>query len=279
MALKDLFKRAKTDKLEWEISKRNIPTHTRIFKFGENPSIGTTLVTIWDGDGNIAYPSNSGEILSLSSDNLEDSVGGDGAEKVILFGNDENFNLQSEIVELAGLSPVYTVKLWTRVWRMIVLPGQQGPQDAIGTIYAGTGIVDELGVPENVHAQIINGNNQTLMSVFTIPNGYRGLLCDIHLNVGEGKSALVKIIAREQGMPFTVQGTARLFENNIFRHFETPIPVAPKTDIQVKAKSTAAGTEISCDFILVLYKINPQGTDYVHHQDVVGWEDEQLSTM
>jgi hypothetical protein len=271
MALRDLFKDVETNNLLYEISKGKVPTHTSIFKFGENPSVGITEEVIWDGSGDLNFPADDGsDPVTFSSSDVNDTVGGSGAEAVIVFGNDENFNLQSEIVELQGQASVASTKKWSRIWRMSVRAGSQGAQNAVGVIHAGTGAVIN-GVPNTTFAQIINGNNQTLMCAFTIPNGYSALFVQVGSTVGEGKSALVRIKARDFGQPFSIQGTVRLFEAPFVRNLLLPRVISQKADVVLVASAGAAGTAISADFSVVLYMNDPAATDFVKHSDVEGW--------
>jgi hypothetical protein len=266
MGLRDLFKRAKTDNLNWEVSKGNVSTHKAIFKFGENASVGAIESTLWDEGGIYNYIA-SPQQLKLSSTDPDDTISGTGAQKIVIFGNDTNYNLQSEEIELNGLTPVLTEKIYLRIWRMIVT--QAGASlGAEGIVYAGTGIVDGAGVPANIHAQIDNGNNQTLMCLFTIPKGYSGLLINTDFSVGEGKTANIRFVKRELGKLFTIQTTFRAIANVVFHNFDPPLLINEFSDIEFRATSAAPGTEVSGDFSLVIFQKDRFATDFVRHQDL-----------
>lgn len=221
-----------------------------VHKFGFNPAIVDALETIWDSGG--LYPwQTSASIVSLVSTSADDAFGGAGAQTIKLYGLDADWNMQDEVVELDGLTPVTTTKEYLRLFRMTIPPLDSGPgqSDAQGTITASQG--------GTTRAQIINGNNQTLMAIYSIPAGYTGLLVHGSTGVGSGKEATVKYFVRPLNGVFNLGYLVQLFENNEQRPFIIPQRVNEKTDIDLRAISTAAGTSIGANFDLLLIK-NPE---------------------
>lgn len=95
-------------------------------------------------------PSDTGEILVLSSDSANDDVGGTGALTVLITGLDANWDVQTEIVTMTGLAGALTTNTFSRVNDLQVLTtGSAGWN--VGNIYI-TSIVGALtaGVPTTV---------------------------------------------------------------------------------------------------------------------------------
>src|SRR6056300_692682 len=162
-----------TEPFELQVARGQIYEHKSIFKFGNNPLVGNSIETIWSEGGLYSYLS-AATVLKVSSSNTADAAAGTGARTVELFGLDADYNEINETVTLNGQTAVNTIKEYLRINRMIIRSAGTGGQNA-GIIYAGTGTVT-TGVPANKYATIngIQGSNQSLMSLWTIPSGYTG---------------------------------------------------------------------------------------------------------
>jgi hypothetical protein len=221
-----------------------------ITKFGVNPSVGNvSFDTIWDGAGVYQWPE-SAQILSFVSDNAEDYPAGDGASVVRIEGLDSNYSPINEDVTMNGLSPVNTIKEYLRINNMCILPTflnntpVPNVQDAMGTITAS--------YSGNTYAQIVNGNNCTLSSIFTVPAGFTALLFYGAAGTGKAKEAHVQYLTRLYSGVFQIAYDIFTFQSDIERPFEVPQCVAEKTDLQVKAKADIAGIQVYASYDLVL---------------------------
>lgn len=120
-----------------------------------------------------------------------------------------------------------------------------GVTDLIGTCYCytGTGGVPALA---NIRAIIDNGNNQTLMALYTVPRGYVAYLCRGELGQSRGQIAGVTRSAyysRRYGKVFTIkkridttnQGSS-IYQDK--RSFPDVIPSL--TDIKLTVESVSA---------------------------------------
>lgn len=91
-----------------------------------------------------------------------------GGSILTIEGLDVNRFLQDEFVALNGITPVSTAKSYARQFRARIFgPNTSG---AIGTV-ASTAQTDGT-----ISTQVINGNNQSLMAVFSIPVGKTGYM-------------------------------------------------------------------------------------------------------
>lgn len=226
-----------------------------VHKFGFNPNQVNSLATVWDGGG--LYPWQTiAEVVSVVSDDADDAFGGIGAQTIKILGLDWNWNLADEIVEMDGLTPVITKTRFLRIYRALVPPLEDvdgnpvaGQGDAAGTISFTQGAA--------VRAQIVSGNNQTLMSIYTVPAGYTGFMMHGSAGVGSGKEATVKYFVRPYLGVFNLGYIVQLFENNEQRPFVIPQRIDEKTDIDVRAISeSTSGIGVSSNFDIALVR-NP----------------------
>jgi len=145
-----------------------VPGYSFVDKFGENPDIdtGTTPEDIWEFGGEYIYDADgTAPIISLVSDSAADTM------DIDVQGLDIDGNLVSQIITLNGTTRVaLTTPLW-RVFRM----GNVGRTDIDGTVYCYVGTGGTPGASD-VRAIIDNGNNQTLMALYTIPKNTVGYL-------------------------------------------------------------------------------------------------------
>lgn len=144
-----------------------IPGHSPIDKFGENPDIdtATTPEDVWEYGGLYTYDADgTAPIVSLVSD-AADTV------PIRVQGLDIDGVLTDQTVTLTGTTRVaLTTPLW-RVFRM----SNEGTADLSGTCYCYTGTGNVPGAGE-VRAIIDDGNNQTLMALYTVPANKVGFL-------------------------------------------------------------------------------------------------------
>lgn len=152
------------------INRALLPSTFTLDKFGVNPivTVSSDPEDIWEGGGEYPF-STSADIISISSSNAGDTqdisiqgLGADGREVI------QNVTLQGQTVV-----PLTTPLL--RVYRM----ENESNVNLLGTVYCYSGTEATLGVPSggSVKKAIINnGNNQTLMAIYTIPLGKVGFL-------------------------------------------------------------------------------------------------------
>lgn len=142
-------------------------------KFGYNPLVTTSTdpEDVWEGGGTYTF-STSADIVSLSSSEAGDS------QDIKVLGQTLDGTEIEQTVTLSGQSVVTLGTPLYRVYRM----QNMGTTDITGTVYCYVGTDQTGGVPNSstdIRAIINNGNNQTLMCIYTIPKGkvafiYRG---------------------------------------------------------------------------------------------------------
>jgi hypothetical protein len=243
MAIVSSISRVRTSEpFELQVSRGQISYHNIQFKFGYNPVVGNSKETIWSQGGLYAYPP-SASVMTVSSSNTNDTSAGTGARTVEVFGLDTDYNEISEVVTLNGQTPVNTAKSYLRINRGIVRSAGSGEQNA-GIIYAGTGTVT-LGVPVNIYLTIDGqGDNQTLMCLWTVPANYTAFLVKMSLSTGT-----------PYGEVFQAKERFTLTDGVHDQLYVYPTPFAEKSDIEMRAFSSSGSVNFdvssSLEFIYI----------------------------
>ncbi len=213
-------------------------------KFGENPDIdtGSAPEDIWEYGGLYPYDTwGTAPIQYISSSDALDT-----GQTVSVQGLDIDGNAVVQEITTTGQTIVtLTTPLW-RVYRM-VNESDEG-KDLIGTLYCHTDPTPTAGVPVgvSVRATITNGNNQTLMALYTIPKGKVGFLYRGEFGMSRSQTsgaARCAYFSRRVGKVFTIkkrvdivnQGTSVYMDK---RSFPDVIPAL--TDIKMSVESVTA---------------------------------------
>ena len=209
-----------------EVSLGNIDGHSIFNMSGANPDVSTTAPeNLWQFGGRMVYPT-TGEQLELASTSVNDSIGGTGAQMVLLSYLDTDYIEQSEIIATSGTTPVLTVaiNIYRVISAVVVQVGSAGYNDGDLSIVNGG----------NPRIGIVAGSNVSSQGFYTIPAGYTGYFIYGYSAIGKNKDAEVHI--------FTTYGDDGIFVRNAFSDlYQNSIeftPVAPiggfieKTDLQ-----------------------------------------------
>lgn len=230
-----------------------------VHKFGKAPDFdpGDGFVTIWDGadDSGINQMSyvysTSAAIDTISSSNAGDAV------DVEIQGLADDWTFVSQTVTLNGQSKVTLPTPLRRAFRM----KNAGASDIAGNVYCYEDTAITGGVPNDstkVRAIIENGNNQTLMAVYTVPEGKTGYIRSFFAagaNTGfltTGASE-IKLFARDFGGVFRLRHDTAISASPYQHTYVEPEgPFPEKTDIEMRANTTIGASAISAGFDIVL---------------------------
>lgn len=234
-----------SEPFELQVARGQIPGHKSVFKFGLNPSVQNVEETVWEGGGLYVYPS-SALIMTVTSA----SGATDNGVVMTISGLDADYNEQSETVTLAGSGAATTTKSFLRVNRGFVA-GSQEPDGAI-TVASG-----------GVTYAYVNGGNQTLMAVWTVPAGYDGYLTQLDVTVlteQNNKFGNIRLVTREFGGVFRTQESFSVEQGPITLPYSIPVRIPEKTDIEYRAVASGANADlrVSAAFeILYIQKAGP----------------------
>ena len=213
-----------------QVSRGLIDGHKRIFKFGHNPEIQDVEETIWDGGGIYTYPSSAVAMTVTSGAGATDND-----VQVNVGGLDADYNEVNETVTLAGSGTATTTQTFLRVNRCFIA-GSTAPTDDVTVANGGT-----------TYAQITNGENQTLMTVWTVPAGYTAYLLALDATAfteQNNKVATLRYLTRELNGVFRVKNKFDLFQAAFHQNYITPEPISEKTDIEFRAVATSSNADL-----------------------------------
>jgi hypothetical protein len=236
-------------------------------QFALSATVNSTEVEIWDKTGAYTYAT-AAETLYLTS-----TVAGDNDISVKIHGLKSDFTLASETIttrttgdarQLGAGGENVTANQYIRIYRMDVLDTTQ----ATGNLHLGSDSTPPAtGIPAaaDSRAFIAAGENRTLMSMFTVPAGYTGIIVgfgvQIVTSLAAGNSVTIRIRARDA----STVATPEVFRNlGVFRYYEggyapalsPAVPIArigEKHDVKVTGKGSVAGNNVVTSHMQILF--------------------------
>jgi len=220
-----------------------------IHKFGSNPNVSnsvskTSQETIWDGSSAYTFPPNDATGIQVKSDDSNDN------QQIIIEGLDSNFYVQKWTGNLNGTSNVNIDGTWSRVYRAY---------NNDSTNISGIINIHASGNDALSYAKIIDGNNQTLMSLYTIPVDCTGYLVGYNLSAQNTSSSseigfTVYFQTREYNKVFRVQEVNSVNTSSpLSKDFPFPLKFEPKTDVIFNVVSANGNNgSINADFDIAL---------------------------
>jgi len=211
-----------SEPFELQVSRNQVGWHYPLFKYGYNPLIINVNETIWDGGGIYSYPASALAMTVTSAGGATDED-----VKVTVIGLDADWKEVQQEVTLDGSGVATTTQTFRRVFRAYV-SGDQSPTGNITIANGGT-----------TYAQITNGENQTLMAVYTVPAGHTFYLTNGTATHGTGTSGgvfmTVRFMLREFGGVFRTATKIDIVESEVLFPFTFPLRIPEKSDIEVRA--------------------------------------------
>ena len=225
------------------VAKGEIVGHSIMSKFGQNDAVGTgAWEDVWDGGGTYPYPADGTAPIT----HLYSTVGE--TQDIEVQGLDINGDLVIQTITLTGTT---VVLLTTALWRVFRLRNVGATNNA-GVIHAS--VSDKA----TSYAQIAIGNNQTLMALYTIPNGKTGYLIqgtNSLYGISRDYSLNGKMAMRQYGGVFQLKKTFGLdSDGTSFLTMLFPLPgkIPAKTDIRVSAISIGKEGGVNTTFEILL---------------------------
>jgi hypothetical protein len=218
--------------------------HYNLNKFGYNGAVGATEEPVWDGSAAYTWQTSAQALEILSSDDEDASggVGGDtGAQTVQIYGLDSNWDEQNETITLKGQTAVDLNNTYIRVSRMIVRSAGSAGKN-LGTL---TLRLDGGGVTQAI---ISIGRNQTLMAMWTVPNGMTFYLTEFCGSVSVNKTT--EFILKVRPLDEVFQTKKMVTLNQVYADFpyKHPLVIAAKSDVSLDAKTSVGGGIVSGGF-------------------------------
>jgi len=213
--------------------------HNTVHKFGFATSVTASEVPIWNGGAAYVYPVSAG-LVTLAA-----VSGTNATSNIKIVGLDANYNEIEEEVTLNATTTVTTSSTFIRVYRAYVS----------NDVNLGEQV--DFYLDGNRTAVIDADENQTLMSLYTVPAGYTAYMYQLHISSGTANPngyIKVRLRAREPGGVFRVRAKYTLANAVMEEAYPFPLKFPEKTDIQVTGQSSSGVQEIAAMFDLLLIK-------------------------
>lgn len=215
-----------------EVARGKISGYKHVVIQGQNPAVGKTFEDVWDVSGNFVYPT-TGETWEVVSDDANDMLLGTGARKVVISGLDDNYDEQTEIVEMSGTTPKVTVRTdWFRITNVVVIDsGSSQENEGEITIRVSSG-----GATRSL---IRTGLCQTFNGFYTVPAGKTLIVQLSQAVIPKNEDVTLQSRVLIFGTNTFIAGPGLpIYQNSIDLTF-TSLPTIPeKTDLRLTAKST-----------------------------------------
>lgn len=244
------------------IAKGIVTGSTFVHKFGDTPDFdtGDGEVVVWDGANDGASDlmtytySATADIDRIVSSSAADT------QDIEIQGLDTNLDLVTQTVTLTGQTGATLSTSLKRVFRM----KNVGSVDIAGRVYCYVNVTTTAGVPDtltNIRAEIDDGNNQSLMAVYTIPNGKTGYMRSWFASTAGAKKVtnfVIRVKSRPLGQVFQIKHISAISDSassSINHVYIEPEVFAAGTDIELTAEITEAAitaASVSAGFDLVL---------------------------
>ncbi|KKN78277.1 hypothetical protein LCGC14_0351360 [marine sediment metagenome] len=240
----------------FDIAEGNVPNHTAVNKFGQNVTVGATLEDVWDYSAAYEYlADDTFATMYISSDDELSDVG----LTFSVTGIDSDYNYSTVTGTLHAVDARTMVAItsgaadnkWWRIFRIINTSGTP----VSGNIYVskdntdagGNGIPDDT---DDIQAQAIIGNDQTLMALWSCPVGNTAFLTHFFASTSSNKVTSVELFVRPFGGVFNVKAALSINQGHMIHQYDFPVVISAKSDVKIMASAVGGGGIVSAGFDL-----------------------------
>jgi hypothetical protein len=222
-------------------SERNYLLHP-VHKFGYNPALAANVYeTIWNVGGLYPWASWTGAAKAIFAKSAEASDTGE----LTVEGLDGNYNKVTETKTMTGQTAIQLSNTYKRITRASYTGSAN---DGVITLHIGSGTGTTV-------ASIETNLGQTQLGVYTIPAGFTGYLINYTGSVGKNDDATLRMFTADGGVEtedFQVLSEIKLYESTFRQDLAFGACLKEKTDIDFRAITTSAGSELILNFELML---------------------------
>ena len=220
-----------------QATKGNIVGQTTGNIFAQNDVVGTIEEDIQSQGGTLIFLQNAEIIGLVSSDTVNDILGGSNANSILITGLDENFIEISEVVNLSATT-VNTSNEYIRINRLVV--------NEVGTYtVSNAGIITATAaISGTVQIEIPLGEGVSKSSHYTVPAGQRLIVTRIFVSVDTGKEVDIMLKTRANA-DNTVAPFSPVIIPRIVKGISVPIDAEQKAGILLDEKTDIWGTALT----------------------------------
>lgn len=232
------------DQFQLQVARGKVKGSIPVHKFGAIASLSNnTTGTVWDVN-NTLYPWSAFDtpgVLVAAQANASDN-----GKVIKVIGLDENWEEIEENFTLSSAAAVTGTKTFRRVYRAFIIGGTTN----VDTVNVSRGGTVVLSIRPDM--------GQTLMCIYTIPNGYTGYLykgvCTTQVGADASGFMYVRYNTIGQafrvGHTFEVNGGGGEYEYN----FAFPVAIPQHSDIDVRVATRSNNGRFTAAFDLLLIK-------------------------
>lgn len=225
------------------------PNRTWDFILGRNTLVNNTRVDLWEGPTPVYVFPTTPQQMRVVSTSASDTALGTGMQVVDIHYLDANYNVQSELVTLNGVTPVLTVA--TNILRINGFHATR-----VGTTGASVGNISLQNTTGTVtYGFILAGFNRAHQAIFTVPAGKTGYIQHWQYSSGTATgSHFTEFYIRSTSHigvlytgTFLSVDTAGTLNNGASSTYPTPIRIPATADVKVSALSDSAASNAICN--------------------------------
>jgi hypothetical protein len=235
----------------YDIAEGNVTGHTPFAKLGYNGDVGATEEDIITQGGSYPWIPAGGVALEVVSSSVNDTLAGTGVQKVKITYLDTDYSEASQILDLAGQTPVPLTD--TSILRVNSI---RATQVGTGGSAAGTISCRLVGGAATVYRQIEAGYTRGRGLTYTVPLGKTLFITSVSIFSGYTTAGkIVRWIGRAQVDDTAPTVKVNLFQaffeamtqdNNFHADFDMPVRIPATADLKMSAVSNGAGSFCSC---------------------------------
>ncbi|HEC37458.1 hypothetical protein LCGC14_0476630 [marine sediment metagenome] len=238
-----------------EATKGNLVGQETGNKFGQNLAVGTSEEDIQSQGGTLIFLQ-APELITISSDNVGDTLAGANATSVLIEGLDGSFLEISEIVNLSGTTNVNTTNQYIRINRFSVNEVGVYKNSNAGTI-TGTSALSST-----IQTEIPAEEGQSKTTHFTVPAGQNLIITAFRVTMDTGKEIDIIFKFRENAddiippvSPVKTIRDLKGLSNPISGIIKGNLKFDEKTDIWAIGVTSVGTSQIEVNFDFVQYAI------------------------
>lgn len=232
-----------------QIARGNVAGAKAVLIAGRNPDIDVTSdpedVTMIGGLYT-GHPTSGTTTATVSSSSVSDTAAGIGARTMVITGltSSAATEFETEVVTLAGVTPVVTTKNWYRIVDVEVASAGSTATNA------GTITVTRTAAPTVVFASIAAGAAKSQLGVYTVPADQRLFVGSIQVSLGRANGSLgsANIALQRRHFGSGVWVNVRDWEVTTSAHIDQPYPVPlvfePLTDLRFRVLTVSDSDSI-----------------------------------
>jgi len=240
-----------------EVAKGNVPGHSIVNKFGQNPTAASTGADVWAGGGLYAFYPVTAQSMEIIGTSTEDAVGQTGALSVMIFGQDNDLNEITETVIPDGTNAVALTNTYRRIYRAVVMTAGSNETN-VGALAI------QIAAGGTVAAYIAADQGQTQQAIYTVPAGHTAYFLKGYVGISDDTFQGVLANFRWQMRPNNgtigawqtkgEMGLVNIGSSHWQYEYGAPAgPIPEKTDVRIRMYDS--GSTVSCvggfDLLLV----------------------------